>query len=111
MTPAPCTPTLPQVVNRGHPDLSLPLQPDSANAATYYSLPGFFNSLTGGNAAWIGAKVEEEAEETARAGREESDRRLTEESADLVYHLGVLLYARGLTFADALRELTARMGR
>jgi phosphoribosyl-ATP pyrophosphohydrolase/phosphoribosyl-AMP cyclohydrolase len=57
----------------------------------------------------IGAKVEEEAEETARAGREESDERLRAEAADLVYHLGVLLQARGLTFADALDELTERM--
>jgi phosphoribosyl-AMP cyclohydrolase / phosphoribosyl-ATP pyrophosphohydrolase len=59
----------------------------------------------------IGAKVEEEAEETARAGREESDQRLREESADLLYHLGVLLYARGLGYADALEELTERMDR
>ena len=59
----------------------------------------------------IGAKVEEEAEEVARAGREESDERLREEAADLLYHLGVLLEARGLTFADALEELTARMDR
>jgi phosphoribosyl-ATP pyrophosphohydrolase/phosphoribosyl-AMP cyclohydrolase len=59
----------------------------------------------------IGAKVEEEAEETARAGREESDLRVREESADLLYHLGALLYARGLTYADALEELTGRMRR
>jgi phosphoribosyl-ATP pyrophosphohydrolase/phosphoribosyl-AMP cyclohydrolase len=59
----------------------------------------------------IGAKVEEEAEETARAGREESDQRLREESADLVYHLGVLLYARGLVYAAPLAELTRRMAR
>jgi phosphoribosyl-ATP pyrophosphohydrolase/phosphoribosyl-AMP cyclohydrolase len=58
----------------------------------------------------IGAKVEEEAEETARAGREESDQRVREESADLLYHLGALLYARRLTYADALEELTRRMG-
>jgi phosphoribosyl-AMP cyclohydrolase / phosphoribosyl-ATP pyrophosphohydrolase len=57
----------------------------------------------------IGAKIEEEAEETARAGREESDERLREESADLLYHLVVLLYARRLTYADALEELTKRM--
>ena len=57
----------------------------------------------------VGEKIEEEAEETARAGREESDQRLREESADLLYHLGALLYARNLTFADALTELTARM--
>src|SRR3954451_20406985 len=48
----------------------------------------------------IGAKIEEEAEETARAGREEPDERLREESADLLYHLGALLYARNLTYAD-----------
>lgn len=59
----------------------------------------------------IGAKIEEEAEETARAGREESDQRLREESADLLYHLGALLYARLLTYSDALEELTRRMAR
>jgi phosphoribosyl-ATP pyrophosphohydrolase/phosphoribosyl-AMP cyclohydrolase len=57
----------------------------------------------------IGAKVTEEAEETARAGREESDERLRAEAADLLYHLGTLLYARGLSFPDALQELTERM--
>jgi phosphoribosyl-ATP pyrophosphohydrolase/phosphoribosyl-AMP cyclohydrolase len=57
----------------------------------------------------IGAKVEEEAEEAARAAREESELRLREEAADVMYHLGVLLEARGLTFASALEELTARM--
>lgn len=57
----------------------------------------------------IGGKVEEEAEETARAGREESDERLGEESADLLYHLGALLYARGLTYGDALEVLVRRM--
>ena len=59
----------------------------------------------------IGAKVEEEAEEVARAGREESDERLRSEAADLLYHLGVVLEARGLTYADALEELTHRMSR
>jgi phosphoribosyl-ATP pyrophosphohydrolase/phosphoribosyl-AMP cyclohydrolase len=59
----------------------------------------------------IGAKIEEEAEETARAGREETDQRVREESADLLYHLGALLQARGLSYADALEELTRRMGR
>jgi phosphoribosyl-AMP cyclohydrolase / phosphoribosyl-ATP pyrophosphohydrolase len=57
----------------------------------------------------IGAKVEEEAEETARAAREESDERLEAEAADLIYHVGVLLHARGLSFPDALVELTERM--
>jgi phosphoribosyl-AMP cyclohydrolase / phosphoribosyl-ATP pyrophosphohydrolase len=57
----------------------------------------------------IGEKVEEEAEEAARAAREESDERLREEAADVLYHLGVLLEVRDLSYADALEELTARM--
>jgi len=64
--------------------------------------------LEGGPEA-IGAKIEEEAEEAARAGREESDERLRSEAADLLYHLGVMLEARGLDYADALEELTNRM--
>lgn len=58
----------------------------------------------------VGEKVMEEAEEAARAAREESGERVREEAADVLYHLGVLLQAGDLTFADALEELTARMG-
>ena len=43
----------------------------------------------------IGAKVQEEAEEVARAAREETDERVDEEAADVLYHLTVLLHARG----------------
>jgi phosphoribosyl-AMP cyclohydrolase / phosphoribosyl-ATP pyrophosphohydrolase len=57
----------------------------------------------------IGAKVTEEAEEVARAGSSEPDERLRAEAADLLYHLGVALEARGLSYADALEELTRRM--
>jgi phosphoribosyl-AMP cyclohydrolase / phosphoribosyl-ATP pyrophosphohydrolase len=56
----------------------------------------------------IGDKVREEADEVARAGAEESDERVREEAADVLYHLGVLLAARDLSFADALAELNAR---
>jgi phosphoribosyl-ATP pyrophosphohydrolase/phosphoribosyl-AMP cyclohydrolase len=59
----------------------------------------------------IGAKVQEEAEEVARAARSESDARVGEEAADVLYHLAVLLEARGLSFATALEELTARMAK
>ena len=38
----------------------------------------------------------EEAEEVARAAREESDERVAEEAADVLYHLAVLLASRGL---------------
>ena len=44
----------------------------------------------------IGEKVEEEAEEVVRAAREESDERVAEEAADLLYHLSVLLASRGV---------------
>ncbi len=58
-----------------------------------------------------GAKVQEEAEEVVRAAREESDERVAEEAADVVYHLAVLLRGRGLTLADAERVLDGRRER
>jgi phosphoribosyl-ATP pyrophosphohydrolase/phosphoribosyl-AMP cyclohydrolase len=57
---------------------------------------------------FIGEKVREEAEEVARAAREESDERVAEEAADVLYHLSVLLRARGLSLADAEDVLGAR---
>jgi phosphoribosyl-AMP cyclohydrolase / phosphoribosyl-ATP pyrophosphohydrolase len=56
----------------------------------------------------IGAKVQEEAEEVARAAREESDDRVDEESADVLYHLAVLLHSRRRTLADAEEVLNGR---
>src|SRR5690348_8273854 len=56
----------------------------------------------------IGEKVMEEAEEVARAAREESDERVDEETADVLYHLLVLLRSRGRTLADAERVLDGR---
>jgi phosphoribosyl-ATP pyrophosphohydrolase/phosphoribosyl-AMP cyclohydrolase len=56
----------------------------------------------------IGAKVQEEAEEVARAAREESDERVAEEAADVLYHLTVLLASRNLSLADAYEVLNAR---
>jgi phosphoribosyl-ATP pyrophosphohydrolase/phosphoribosyl-AMP cyclohydrolase len=56
----------------------------------------------------IGAKVMEEAEEVARAARAESDERVDEEAADVLYHLLVLLHSRGRRLADAERVLGAR---
>jgi len=56
----------------------------------------------------IGEKIEEEAEEVARAAREESDQRVAEEAADLLYHLSVLLVSRGVTQAEVMEVLNAR---
>ena len=58
--------------------------------------------------ARVGEKVREEAEEVARAAREESDGRVAEEAADVLYHLAVLLRSRGLSLADAEEVLLAR---
>jgi phosphoribosyl-AMP cyclohydrolase / phosphoribosyl-ATP pyrophosphohydrolase len=58
----------------------------------------------------IGEKVMEEAEEVARAAREESDMRVDEEAADVLYHLLVLLRSRGRSLTDAERVLDGRRG-
>jgi phosphoribosyl-ATP pyrophosphohydrolase/phosphoribosyl-AMP cyclohydrolase len=58
--------------------------------------------------ALIAAKVEEEAEEVARAAREESDRRVDEEAADVLYHLMVLLRSRGRSLSDVTEVLRGR---
>jgi phosphoribosyl-ATP pyrophosphohydrolase/phosphoribosyl-AMP cyclohydrolase len=61
--------------------------------------------------AGIGAcarKVGEEAVELTVAALDESDERVVEEAADLVYHLYVLLAARGLDIAQVDDELRAR---
>jgi phosphoribosyl-ATP pyrophosphohydrolase/phosphoribosyl-AMP cyclohydrolase len=58
--------------------------------------------------AFTGEKVQEEAEEVVRAAREESDERVAEEAADVLYHLEVLLATRGLGLADAAGVLNGR---
>jgi phosphoribosyl-ATP pyrophosphohydrolase len=53
-------------------------------------------------------KLGEEAFETALAAVNEDKDRLTAEAADLIYHLLVLLHARGITLADVEATLAAR---
>jgi phosphoribosyl-ATP pyrophosphohydrolase/phosphoribosyl-AMP cyclohydrolase len=60
------------------------------------------------NPTLIGEKVEEEAEEVVRAAREETDKRVAEEAADVIYHLSVLLVSRGVPQAAVARELNER---
>jgi phosphoribosyl-ATP pyrophosphohydrolase/phosphoribosyl-AMP cyclohydrolase len=62
------------------------------------------------NPGLAGEKVMEEAEEVARAAREESDERVDEEAADVIYHLLVLLRGRGRSLIDAERVLDERRG-
>lgn len=54
------------------------------------------------------AKVREEAEEVGRAVLDESDSRVDEEAADLLFHLTALLHSRGHSLADAQRVLLRR---
>jgi phosphoribosyl-ATP pyrophosphohydrolase/phosphoribosyl-AMP cyclohydrolase len=58
----------------------------------------------------IGEKVMEEAEEVARAAREEPDDRVDEEAADVLYHLTVLLRGRERDLADVAEVLNGRRG-
>jgi phosphoribosyl-AMP cyclohydrolase / phosphoribosyl-ATP pyrophosphohydrolase len=58
--------------------------------------------------ALIGEKVREEAEEVARAAREEADERVDEEAADVLYHLLVLLRSRQRDLAAPQEVLVGR---
>jgi phosphoribosyl-AMP cyclohydrolase / phosphoribosyl-ATP pyrophosphohydrolase len=98
---------------------------DTASVAPHETLPGLERTIAARAAerpegsytaelladpARVGEKVREEAEEVARAAREESDERVAEEAADVLYHLAVLLRSRGLSLADAEEVLLARRG-
>jgi phosphoribosyl-ATP pyrophosphohydrolase/phosphoribosyl-AMP cyclohydrolase len=63
--------------------------------------------LDEGTAA-VARKVGEEAVEVVTASLAESDERLVEESADLLYHLYVLLASRGVDLAAVEDELSRR---
>ncbi len=53
-------------------------------------------------------KLGEEAIEVIVATVSQSDERLTQEAADLIYHLLVLLAERGVSWADVEAELARR---
>lgn len=57
---------------------------------------------------FAGEKVMEEAEEVSRAVREETDDRVVEEAADLLFHLIALIRSRGITIDQALEVLNGR---
>ncbi len=58
----------------------------------------------------IAKKVGEEAIEVVLAASAQSNPRLVEETADLLYHLTVLLVACDLGWKDVWRELARRRG-
>ena len=53
-------------------------------------------------------KVGEESAETIIAAKNDDDARVTAEASDLLYHLLVLLVARGVSLADIAQELASR---
>lgn len=74
-------------------------------------VPGSYtNKLLDAGIARIARKVGEEGVETAVAALVEDEEALAGEAADLLYHLMVLLAARGLTPADVERKLRERRG-
>jgi phosphoribosyl-ATP pyrophosphohydrolase len=70
----------------------------------------YTRQLLDGGAVRCAKKLGEEAVETVIAGVGESDDALRAEAADLIYHLLVLLEARGVALDDVLRVLESRTG-
>ena len=68
----------------------------------------YTTKLFEGGVRRIAQKVGEEGVETALAAVAQDEAALRSESADLIFHLLVLLRARGVEFADVVEELRAR---
>lgn len=68
----------------------------------------YTTSLFSDGADEITKKVGEEAVEVVLAAARQGDERLIEETADLVYHLLVLLVSHDLEWADVEAELARR---
>src|SRR5688500_12725967 len=70
--------------------------------------PGSYTSELFDEPFRIGEKVEEEAAEVVHAHRDETSERLAEESADLLYHLLVLLRDFGVDVSEVEEVLNGR---
>lgn len=77
----------------------------SASADTSYT-----RTLLDGGPEKCAKKLSEEAAETVIAALTQDEKALAAEAADLLYHLLVLLQARGVPFDDVLAELERRTG-
>ena len=79
-------------------------------ASRMESLPegSYVTSLFEAGLKRIAQKVGEEAVETVIAAMDENDEALKEEAADLLFHLMVLLRAKGLKLADVSERLRER---
>ena len=86
----------------------LEAQIDSRKTAT--ADKSYTKTLFDGGPGAIGAKLREEADELARAVASESEERVANEAADVVYHLMVALRSRDVSWRDVLAVLEARSG-
>ena len=68
----------------------------------------YTNKLLNGGYEKTAQKVGEEAVEVIIAASKEGNQRTIEESADLIYHLFVLLVQQGISLADVENELERR---
>jgi phosphoribosyl-AMP cyclohydrolase / phosphoribosyl-ATP pyrophosphohydrolase len=112
-----------EVGGSASPEKDAPAAPGEPRPASYEALPtlerilrsraaerpdGSYTVKLLDDPALLGEKVEEEAEEVVRAAREESDERVAEEAADLLYHLSVLLASREVAQVAAMEVLNGR---
>ena len=115
-TPTPCSRSSSPPAPPATPASARASSPATSTAAPHEALPGLERTLAARAAdapegsytaelladpPRIGEKVQEEAEEVARAAREESDERVAEEAADVLYHLPCCCAAAGSSLADA----------
>ncbi len=68
----------------------------------------YTSSLASKGVSYVARKFGEESVELIVASLRESDKRVVEEAADVVYHLMVLLAVRGIKFEDVVNELERR---
>jgi phosphoribosyl-ATP pyrophosphohydrolase/phosphoribosyl-AMP cyclohydrolase len=87
------------------------LEAEIAQRAEATAAKSYTRSLLDGGAAKIGDKLREEAGELAVALDKESDERVANEAADLLYHVLVGLKLRGVAFRRVIEVLAKRAGR
>ncbi len=68
----------------------------------------YTSSLASKGITYVARKFGEESVELIVASLRESDKRVIEEAADVIYHLMVLLAVRGIKFEEVVEELERR---
>lgn len=86
------------------------LEAEIANRASVAADKSYTKALLDGGARKIGDKLREEADELARAIDGESEDRVANEAADVMYHLLVGLKLRGVPLRRVIEVLAGRAG-